>query len=83
MGRYDHLDESSVRERPSRRNTRPRTKDRPTYDDAVPAVVVTVDRGRYTCRLVEGDFFTSVPAGGDVYAAAHYAQTLLEQGHEL
>jgi ribosome biogenesis GTPase / thiamine phosphate phosphatase len=34
-----------------RRHTRPRTKERPTYDDATDAVVVTVDRGRYTCRL--------------------------------
>jgi ribosome biogenesis GTPase len=39
-------------ERP-RRRTRPRTKDRPTYDDAVEGVVVTVDRGRYTL-LVDG-----------------------------
>ena len=52
-GRYGAHDPESY-ERP-RRRTRPRTKDRPTYDDAVPAVVVTVDRGRYTCRLVDGD----------------------------
>jgi ribosome biogenesis GTPase len=39
-------------ERP-RRHTRTRTKDRPTYDDAVDGVVVTVDRGRYTL-LVDG-----------------------------
>jgi ribosome biogenesis GTPase len=39
-------------ERP-RRRTRPRTKDRPSYDDAVEGVVVTVDRGRYTL-LVDG-----------------------------
>ncbi len=39
-------------ERP-RRRTRPRTKERPTYDDAVEARVVTVDRGRYTL-LLEG-----------------------------
>ena len=39
-------------ERP-RRHTRPRTKERPTYDDAVDGVVVTVDRGRYTL-LVDG-----------------------------
>ena len=48
-GRYDEHDPESY-ERP-RRRTRPRTKDRPTYDDAVAAVVVTVDRGRYTCDL--------------------------------
>jgi ribosome biogenesis GTPase len=51
-GRYDEHDPESY-ERP-RRRTRPRTKDRPTYDDAVPAVVVTIDRGRYTCDLGEG-----------------------------
>lgn len=48
---YDHLEQESF-ERP-RRRTRPRTKDRPTYDEADAAVVVTVDRGRYTCRLLE------------------------------
>ncbi|QIK75870.1 ribosome small subunit-dependent GTPase A [Nocardioides piscis] len=39
-------------ERP-RRRTRPRTKDRPSYDDAVDGVVVTVDRGRFTL-LIDG-----------------------------
>jgi ribosome biogenesis GTPase len=47
---FDHLEQESF-DRP-RRHTRPRTKDRPSYDDAVDAFVVTVDRGRYTCRLV-------------------------------
>ncbi|MGW0228889.1 ribosome small subunit-dependent GTPase A [Actinopolymorpha singaporensis] len=36
--------------RPARR-TRPRTKQRPNYADATTAVVVTRDRGRYTCRV--------------------------------
>jgi ribosome biogenesis GTPase / thiamine phosphate phosphatase len=36
-----------------RRHTRPRTKERPSYDDAVDGVVVTVDRGRDTL-LLEG-----------------------------
>ena len=49
--RYDHLEQESF-DRP-RRRTRPRTKERPTYDDAVDAMVITVDRGRYTCRLEE------------------------------
>ncbi len=52
-GRYGEHDPESY-ERP-RRRTRPRTKDRPSYDDAVPGVVVTVDRGRYTCRVGEDD----------------------------
>lgn len=50
-GRYDHLDESSVRTRPSRKGNRPRTKDRPAHEDAVVGVVVGVDRGRYTTRI--------------------------------
>jgi ribosome biogenesis GTPase len=45
-GRYDEHDHEHY-ERP-RRRTRPRTKERPTYDDAVEAVVTTVDRGRFT-----------------------------------
>ena len=49
--RYDENDQEHY-ERP-RRRTRPRTKERPTYDDAVDGVVVTVDRGRYTL-LVDG-----------------------------
>ncbi len=48
---YDHLTPESF-DRP-RRRTRPRTKDRPTYDDAVEALVVTVDRGRYTVRMAD------------------------------
>ena len=51
MPRYDENDIESY-DRP-RRRTRPRTKDRPTYDDAVAGRVVTVDRGRYT-TLVDG-----------------------------
>jgi ribosome biogenesis GTPase len=50
--RYDEYDHESF-ERP-RRRTRPRTKDRPSYEDATPATVVTVDRGRFTL-LVEDD----------------------------
>ncbi|HWU21238.1 MAG TPA: ribosome small subunit-dependent GTPase A, partial [Nocardioides sp.] len=36
-----------------RRRTRPRTKDRPTHDDAVDGLVITVDRGRFTL-LIDG-----------------------------
>jgi ribosome biogenesis GTPase len=39
-------------DRPSRRS-RPRTKERPTYDAAVQATVVTVDRGRYRCLVAD------------------------------
>jgi ribosome biogenesis GTPase / thiamine phosphate phosphatase len=44
-------DESQIRFRPNPRGSRPRTKDRPVHADAVPAQVVTVDRGRYGCLL--------------------------------
>jgi ribosome biogenesis GTPase len=49
--RYEHIEPESF-DRP-RRRTRPRTKERPSYDDAVDALVVAVDRGRYTVRLEE------------------------------
>jgi ribosome biogenesis GTPase len=39
-----------VRVRPGR-GSRPRTKDRPRHVDAVEGVVLTVDRGRYTCLV--------------------------------
>jgi ribosome biogenesis GTPase / thiamine phosphate phosphatase len=48
-GRYSDQDHEHY-ERP-RRHTRPRTKERPTYDDAVDGVVTTVDRGRYTLNV--------------------------------
>ena len=50
-GRYTEHDHEHY-ERP-RRHTRPRTKERPSYADAVDGVVVTVDRGRFTL-LVDG-----------------------------
>ena len=50
-GRYSDQDVEHY-ERP-RRRTRPRTKERPSYDDAHDGMVVTVDRGRYTL-LVDG-----------------------------
>jgi ribosome biogenesis GTPase len=45
-------DEHARFERPKRR-TRPRTKIRPDYSDAETGMVITIDRGRYTC-LVDG-----------------------------
>lgn len=48
-GRYSDQDVEHY-DRP-RRRTRPRTKERPSYDDAEDAVVVTVDRGRFTLLL--------------------------------
>jgi len=58
-GRYSDHDVEHY-DRP-RRRTRPRTKDRPTYDDAVDGVVITVDRGRFTL-LVDGTTVTAMKA---------------------
>ena len=44
-----------------RRRSRPRTKERPTYDDAVDGRVVTVDRGRFTL-LIDGQVVLAVKA---------------------
>ncbi|CAA9372390.1 MAG: Ribosome small subunit biogenesis RbfA-release protein RsgA [uncultured Nocardioidaceae bacterium] len=46
--------------RPKRR-TRPRTKERPSHDDAVDGFVTAIDRGRYTLRI-DG---AHVPPNGD------------------
>ncbi|REF35486.1 ribosome small subunit-dependent GTPase A [Thermasporomyces composti] len=60
------VDDHEAYGRPKRR-TRPRTKLRPRYEDAVRGVVVAVDRGRYTCRVATdgGDATTAPPADDD------------------
>ena len=60
MSRREY-DESDVRIRPSRR-TKPRTKDRPTHENAISAFVITVDRGRTTCVLENGVVVTAMKA---------------------
>lgn len=47
-------DESDIRSRPTKKGSRPRTKERPEHEDAVIGRVVTVDRGRYTVHLDGG-----------------------------
>ena len=44
-------DESQFTDRPSKRGSRPRTKTRPDHADAVSAMVIGVDRGRYTLMV--------------------------------
>lgn len=46
--RARRYDENDVRTRPNRRGTRPRTKQRPGHEDAERALVIGVDRGRYS-----------------------------------
>ncbi|TYP89979.1 ribosome small subunit-dependent GTPase A [Blastococcus xanthinilyticus] len=67
------MDEDDVRIRPGRRGSRPRTRTRPTHDDAVPGLVIAVDRGRMTVR-VEG------PDGGQVDVTAMRARELGRHG---
>ena len=52
--RTSDYDESDVRIRPSKRGSRPRSKDRPAHEDAVPGFVIGVDRGRYTVLVGNG-----------------------------
>ncbi|MCU1574164.1 MAG: GTPase [Micrococcaceae bacterium] len=47
------FDESDARIRPNKKGSRPRTKDRPSHDDAVLGRIITVDRGRYTAIVAE------------------------------
>jgi ribosome biogenesis GTPase len=55
------LDEDDVRSRPAR-GSRPRTRIRPKHESAVEAMVVTFDRGRFTC-LVDGREVTAMKGG--------------------
>ncbi len=50
----DDYDESDVRIRPGRRGSRPRSKDRPAHEEAIPGVVFAVDRGRYRVHVDAG-----------------------------
>jgi ribosome biogenesis GTPase len=66
-------DEDDVRVRPTRHGSRPRTRQRPAHDEAVPGLVIAVDRGRMTVR-VEG------PAGSPVEVTAMRARELGKHG---
>ena len=49
------FDEGDFRDRPSRRGSRPRTKQRPDHADAERGRVTGVDRGRFAVLMSEGD----------------------------
>jgi ribosome biogenesis GTPase / thiamine phosphate phosphatase len=66
-------DEDDVRVRPTRHGSRPRTRTRPTHDEAVPGLVIAVDRGRMTVR-VKG------PDGTPVEVTAMRARELGKHG---
>ncbi len=77
MARRREYDESDVRVRPNPRGSRPRSKERPAHADAVPGMVVAVDRGRYTV-LVEGG--TPQPTDGERVVTAMRARELGRKG---
>jgi ribosome biogenesis GTPase len=69
MGRRD-IDESDFRSRPSKRGSRPRTKQRPEHSDAVTGLVTGVDRGRYTLLVKDADdVATGSSADGTIVTA--------------
>jgi ribosome biogenesis GTPase / thiamine phosphate phosphatase len=62
MGRRG-IDESDFHSRPSKRGSRPRTKQRPEHSDAVTGLVTGVDRGRYTLLVKDADDGASGASG--------------------
>ena len=85
MGRPSHHDEYKQFERATKRNSRPRTKDRPDYAHAEIGFVTGVDRGRYTVlvsgALVSGALVSGAgvatggaSAGGAVRAARRHGR---------
>ncbi|MFI5931662.1 ribosome small subunit-dependent GTPase A [Actinoplanes sp. NPDC051494] len=52
--RQREYDEDDVRVRPGK-SSRPRTRTRPKHEDAIEALVITVDRGRYGCVREDAD----------------------------
>lgn len=51
---FSEWDESDVHVRPNKKGSRPRTKDRPTFEEAICGRVITVDRGRWSVVVDEG-----------------------------
>lgn len=73
---YSRYDESSVPKRPSKRGSRPRTKDRPAHEDAITGRVTTVDRGRYTIYLPAQRKTKKTPATKARYITAMRAREM-------
>lgn len=76
--------EEDYRPRPSKRGSRPRTKQRPDYSDAVRGVVVSVDRGRY--RVIAGENLASASADAPIVTcvrAAHLRKRPIVPGDRV
>lgn len=64
-------DESDVKVR-AKRTSRPRTKKRPSYHNAVTARIITIDRGRWGCALLsDAPCNTADPTSGISPAGTH------------
>lgn len=61
MNNLKDYDEDDFRSRPGKHKSRPRSKDRPKFENAEIGLVITVDRGRFTVHL-------SKPEEIDIYA---------------
>ena len=61
MRKRQEYDEDDIRTRPGR-STKPRSKDRPQFTDAISARVITIDRGRVTCASDDGREFFAITA---------------------
>lgn len=61
VNKLQDYDEDDFRSRPGKYKSRPRSKDRPKFENALTGLVITVDRGRFTVHLNE-------PNEIDIYA---------------
>jgi len=56
MSPIKNYSEDSIRIRPQKNKSRPRTKESPTYKNLTNGIVITVDRGRFTVALPDFDY---------------------------
>lgn len=61
MRKRQEYDEDDIRTRPGK-STKPRSKERPEFNDATMARVITIDRGRVTCACDDGRAFFAITA---------------------
>ena len=75
------FDEDDIRVRANPRGSRPRTRQRPVHEDAAEAMVVGVDRGRYTCLILpQGARAGRAALAGDREITAMKARELGRKG---
>lgn len=67
-GQHD-LDETDVRIRPNPKGNRPRTKTRPSFEDASPGMVTSVHLGRYEVLLLEEHRLVTATLGKELRKA--------------